>query len=59
MKKKTWVSDEVKPLLSHLNPDDALSPQLRVDGGELSSQRVIVDHLQDDCAQLSRHISIP
>ena len=60
MKKKTWVSDEVKPLLSHLNPDDALLPQIRVDGGELSSKGMKVDHLLDNIAQLShiRHISI-
>ena len=51
---------EVKPLLSHLNPDYTLSPQLRVDGGELSSKCVIVDHLLDKITQLFhiRHISI-
>ena len=51
----------MKPLLSHLNPDNALSPQLRVDGGELSPKCVIVDHLLDNIAQLFhiRHISIP
>ena len=50
----------MKPLLSHLNPDYALSPQLRVDGGELSSKCVIVDHLLDNFAQLFhiRHFSI-
>ena len=42
----------MKPLLSHLNPDDALSPQFRVDGGELSSQLVKVDHRLDEIAQL-------
>ena len=31
---------EVKPFLSHLNPDYALLPQLRVDGGELSPECV-------------------
>ena len=57
----TWVSDEVKPLLSHLNPDYALTPQLRVDGGELSSKSVEVDHILDMIAQLFhiRHICIP
>ena len=56
----TCVADEVKPLLPHLNPDDPLSPQLRVDGGELSSKCVIVDHLLDMIAQFFniRHVSI-
>ena len=44
----------MKPLLSHLNPDYTLSPQLRVDGGELSSKCVPVDHLLDKIAQLFR-----
>ena len=50
----------MKPLLSHLNPDYALSPQLRVDGGELSSKCVIVDHLLDTIAKLFHmgHISV-
>ena len=58
--KKTWVSYEVKPLLSNLNPDYALSPQLRVDRGELSSKCVIMDHLLDSNSQLFhiRHISV-
>ena len=52
--------DEVKRLLSHLNPDYAFSSQLRVDGGELSSKCVIVDHLLDKIAQLFhiRHSSV-
>ena len=52
--------DEVKPLLSHLNPDYTLSPQLRVDGGELSPKCVIVDHLLDTITKLFHmgHISI-
>ena len=37
----------MKPLLPHLDPDDALSLQLRVDGGELSSESAIVDHILD------------
>ena len=41
----TWVLDNVKPLLSHLNPDYALSSQLRVDREELSSKCVMMDHL--------------
>ena len=50
----------MKPLLSHLNPDYALPLQLGVDGGELSSKCVIVDHLLDDFAKLFYigHISI-
>ena len=49
----------MKPLLSHLNPDYALSPQLRVDGGELSPKCMIVDHLLDIIAQLChREVSI-
>ena len=51
--KFTCVTDEVKPLLPHLNPDDALSPQLRVDGGELSSESVIVDHFLDKASKFS------
>ena len=51
--------DEVKPLLPHLNPDDALSPQLRVDGGELSPESAIVDHFLDKASKFStNHISI-
>ena len=51
--------DEVKPLLPHLNPDDALSPQLRVDGGELSSESFPVDHFLDKASKFSiNNISI-
>ena len=46
--------NEAKPLLPQLNPVNALSPQLRVDGGELSSECVIVDHFLDSLAHLSR-----
>ena len=58
--KGTWFSDEVKPLLSHLNPDYALLPQLRVDGGKLSSECVIVDHFLDKLTQLLliKHICV-
>ena len=49
----TFATDEVKPLLSNLNLDDALLPQLGVDGGELPTQSVIVDHLLDDAAKVS------
>ena len=57
--KFTCVPDEVKPLLPHLNPDDALSLQLRVDGGELSSESVIVGHFLDKASKFSiNNISI-
>ena len=57
--KFTCVPDEVKPLLPHLNPDDALSLQLKVDGGELSSKCVIVDHFLDKASKFSiNNISI-
>ena len=45
--------DEAKHLLSNLNFDNALSPQLRVDGGEFPTNSTIVDHLLDDTTQLS------
>ena len=49
----------MKSLLSHVHPDKALSPQLRVNRGELSPKSVIVDHLPDSLAQLfSSHNSI-
>ena len=57
--KFTCITDEVKPLLPHLNPGDALSPQLRVDGGELSSESVKVDHFLDKASKFSiNNISI-
>ena len=49
----------MKPLLPHLNPDDALSLQLRVDGGELSPESAIVDHILDIAPKFSiDHICI-
>ena len=49
----------MKPLLPHLNPDDALSPQLRMDGGKLSPESVIVDHFLDKSSKFTiEHISI-
>ena len=42
----------MKSLLSHVHPDNALSPQLRVNRGELSPKSLIVDHLLDSLAQL-------
>ena len=49
----------MKPLLPHLDPDDALSLQLRVDGGELSSESAIVDHILDIAPKFSiKHICI-
>lgn len=50
----TFVTKELKPLLPHLNPGDALSPQLRVDRGELTTKSVIVDHFLDNTANLFR-----
>ena len=55
----THVPNEVKTLLSHVHPDNALSPQLRVNRGELSPKSFIVDHILDILAQLfSSHKAI-
>ena len=55
----TCVSNEMKSPLPHVHPDDALSPQLRVNRGELSPEGAFVDHILDSLAQLfSSHISI-
>ena len=43
----------MKPLLPHLNPGDSLSPHLRVDGGELSPESVIVDHFLDKASKFT------
>ena len=49
----------MKSPLSHIHPDNALSPQLRVNRGELSPKSLIVDHLLDSFAQVfSSHNSI-
>ena len=49
----------MKPLLPHLNPGDALSPQLRVDGGELSPESFEVDHFLYTASKFSiNHICI-
>ena len=48
----THVLDEIESLLSHVHPDNALSPQLRVNRGELSPKSFIVDHILDSLAQL-------
>ena len=49
----------MKPLLPHLNPDDALSLQLRVDGGELSPESLRLDDFLDKASKFSiNHISI-
>ena len=51
--------DKAKSLLSHVHPDNALSPQLRVNRGELSPKSFIVDHLLDSLAQIfNSHNSI-
>ena len=44
--------DKVKSLFSHVHPDNALSPQLRVNRGELSPKTFMVDHIPDSLAQL-------
>ena len=38
---------EVEPLLPHLHPGDAFSRQVRVDGGELATDGVVLDDLLD------------
>ena len=49
----------MKSLLSHVHPDNALSPQLRVNRGELSPKSFKVDHLLDSLTKLlSSHNSI-
>ena len=49
----------MKPLLLHLNPRDALSPQLRMDRGELSPKSEVMDHLLDIGTQVSpSHVPI-
>ena len=49
----------MKPLLPNFHPDDALSPQLRVDGGELSPESLEVDHFLDKASKFSiNHMSI-
>ena len=48
----TGVADEVKSLLPHVHPDNALSPQLRVNRGELSPKSFKVDHILDSLAQV-------
>ena len=42
----TIVTDKVKSLLSHVHSGNALSPQLRVNRGELSPKCVIVDPVE-------------
>ena len=55
----TCVSNEMKSPLPHVHPDDALSPQLRVNRGELSPKSLIVDHILHSLAQVfSSHILI-
>ena len=44
--------DEMKSLLSNVHPDNALSPQLRVNRGKLSTKSLIVDHILDCLAQV-------
>ena len=46
------VCDEEEPLLPHLYLGDALSRQVRVDGGELAMDGVLVDDLLDGRSHL-------
>ena len=46
------VFDEVEPLLAHLHPGDALSRQVRVDGGELATEGMVVDDLLEGRPQI-------
>ena len=49
----------MKPLLPNFHPDDALSPQLRVDRGELFPENFPVDDFLDKAFKFSiNHISI-
>ena len=49
----------MKPFLPNFHPVNTLSPQLRVDGGELSPESVIVYHFLDKASKFStNHISI-
>ena len=49
--------DKVKPLLPHLHPGDAFSRQVRVDGGELATDFVVVHHLLDGWPHLLHTIN--
>ena len=54
----TCFTHKVKSFLSHVHPDNVLSPQLRVNRGELSPKSFVVDHILDSLAQLfSSHVS--
>ena len=56
---KTCAMDKAKSLLPHVHSDNALTPQLRVNRGELSPKSLIVDHLLDSLAQIfNSHNSI-
>ena len=48
----TCEANKVKSLLPHVDPDNALLPQLRVNRGELSPKSLIVDHILDSLAQV-------
>ena len=55
----TCEANKVKSLLPHVDPDNALLPQLRVNRGELSPKSFKVDHLLDSLAQVfSSHNSV-
>ena len=59
MKHFTCVTDKMKSLLSHIHLYNTLSPQLRVNRGELSPKSFMVDHILDCLTQpFSSHNSI-
>ena len=49
-----FLCDEVEPFLPHFHPDedDAYSCQVRVDGGELATEGVVLDDLLHSCSHL-------
>ena len=51
------VCDEEEPLLPHLNLGDALSLQVRVDGGELATDGEVVGDLLDGFPQILRAVN--
>ena len=47
-----FLCDEVEPFLPHFHPDDAYCRQVRVDGGELATEGVVLDDLLHSCSHL-------
>ena len=46
------LCNKVEPLLAHLHPGDALSRQVRVDGGELATDGEVVDDFLEGRPQI-------